>query len=94
MAHMSHPDRFGEAIRHRRRELGIPRRHVAAAAHLSLERLNQLERGELVFVPAPDRLFGLSQVLNLSQGTLLLAMGYDIENAAGDGTGTESGGAS
>jgi transcriptional regulator with XRE-family HTH domain len=68
---------LGKLIRHRRHVIGKNQADVATAIGISRVRIQQLET-DARYVPPPKLLAPLAAALELTQGQLLRAAGYDL----------------
>ena len=75
---LSLKQRFGKAIRRRRRELDLSQEELAEMAELHRTYISNIERGELN--PSLETMEKLVNALNISFADLFTNYGIDVEN--------------
>ncbi len=75
---LSIKQRFGKAIRRRRRELDLSQEELAEKAELHRTYISNIERGELN--PSLETMEKLLKALNISFASLFANYGIDIES--------------
>ncbi|NEQ50016.1 MAG: helix-turn-helix transcriptional regulator [Leptolyngbya sp. SIO3F4] len=86
MSQTDRPDikqRFGKAVRRRRRELDISQEELAERAGLHRTYISNIERGELN--PSLENVERISTALQLAMSKLFLQYGVDAQTENNDG---------